>query len=80
MNDEEAFDLAKGIFTGMDLSTEIGYQNACNNILNSYMEPWQKDIALSQIHSKYIYNKNLIEQGKRVTDFVKLIYDICHNK
>ena len=44
------------------------------------MEPWQKDIALSQIHSEYIYNKNFIEQGKRVTDFVKLIYDICHNK
>lgn len=79
MNDKESFDLAKGIFAGMDLSTEIGYQNACNNILNSYMEPWQKDIALSQLNNEYIRRKNVVEQGKKATDFFELVYNIFHN-
>lgn len=79
MNDKESFDLAKGIFEGMDLSTEIGYQNACNNIQNSNMEPWQKDMVISKLYCEYIHRKNIVERGKRATDFVEQIYNLFNN-
>lgn len=43
------------------------------------MEPLQKDIALSQLYNEYIHRKNVVEQGKKATDFVEFIYNICHN-
>lgn len=78
MNDKESFDIAKGIFTGMDLSTEIGYQNACNNVQNSNLEFWQKELVLCQLYNEYVRRKNIIEQGKKAADFAKFIYNFFH--
>lgn len=78
MNDKESFDFAKGIFADADLGTEIGYQNACNNVQSSNLELWQKDIVLCQLHNEYICRKNIIEQGKRAADFTEFIYNFFH--
>jgi hypothetical protein len=57
----------------------MGYQNACNNVQNSYLESWQKDIVFNELNCEYIRRKNIVEQGKRATDFLEFIYKFFHN-
>lgn len=80
MNDKDRFDLVKNIFKGVNLSTEICYQNACNAVMNSEMLPWQENIILCKLHNEYIRRKLIAEQGKIVVDFTEMLYNFFKNR
>ncbi len=73
-------DILKNILQGVDIASDISYHQSCQQIMNSYLLPWQKELCINQLTIQHSKQKNFIMTEKFLFDLSNLIDDISNKK
>lgn len=73
-------DILKSVLQGVDIASNISYQQNCQRIINSCFLPWQKELCINQLTIQHSKQKNFIMTEKFLFDLADLIVDISNKK
>ena len=80
VNDQNIANILRGILEGVDIGSDESYRQVCQQIGNSSLLPWQKELFINQLPSQYKTRKNSIAAGKLVLDLTDLIFNVNGKK
>ncbi len=80
VNDQNIANILRGILEGVDIGSDESYRQVCQQIGNSSLLPWQKELFINQLTSQYKTRKNSIAAGKLVLDLTDLIFNVNGKK
>lgn len=68
MNRDDVVSLLKGILEGVNIHSDVTYQQACQQIRNSMLPSLQKELIIAQLTNEYQERKKFIVGRKFILE------------